>query len=317
MTSFQEDVQIVGQSDVPQLTVRGAPTQSEPLQVWEDDAGNDLAKLAADGRLQVGDDLGVGAPHALVEANANVDPHNDSILQGVQSRGVFQGGVQVIDEAHSWAFHKMTLQGSQGVQSIQSAVRGDILQQNSGVNTLAELRGGDFSATNETGTAANPVGKAVGVQGAVVNDPDAAEADLAIGAAVVGAIQNANGGHIGEAIMFEGHPVVNAGTIDTLIGVRIPDLTQATQNYALQTGQGVVQFGDQMELAELTPSGNAPANHVMLYANAGKVFARNSSGTDYDLTESVGAATDFSVLQSDDNGDLLTDGNGDVLLDVA
>jgi len=46
--TYTEDVVIDGSSDVTQLTVQGHSAQTEPLQIWEDSAGTDLAQVAED-----------------------------------------------------------------------------------------------------------------------------------------------------------------------------------------------------------------------------------------------------------------------------
>jgi hypothetical protein len=67
-TKFTDAVEIEGSQDTTQLKIQDHTSQTEPLQSWEDRSGNTLSRITGDSRLQVGDDLGMEIPDALIEA---------------------------------------------------------------------------------------------------------------------------------------------------------------------------------------------------------------------------------------------------------
>lgn len=64
--TFNENVKIRGNQDVPQLLVQGSFTQNEPLQIWETNTG--------DGRFQIGS----FSSGAMSTTKALVEGHRDA-----------------------------------------------------------------------------------------------------------------------------------------------------------------------------------------------------------------------------------------------
>ncbi len=238
-TQFGNAVLIDGSEDVTQLEVRGHSAQSEPLQTWTDAVGDVLARLSAEGRLQLGEP-GSGALAALLEANRQLTLPADDPEHGLQSRGEVTG--QVTD-ALAWVLHELELLGTGGVYSLQAALRSRLAHRNSGDSSQAELRAGDFEVVNAEG----PVAQATGLHAAASNESSAL-LDKAVG--VEATIHNELNGDIDEAAAFAVAPPTNDGVIDTLIGLQIPDLDHGTANYAIHTGDGLVHLGDVVELSE-------------------------------------------------------------------
>ena len=279
--TYSDDVEILGSQDEVQLVVRGNTVQSEALQQWQNDAATALAEVTEDGRLRVGGDLAVSAPSALVEANLDLVP-SDTIKQGWQSRGSITGA---LTEAVTWILHELRLLGTGGVSGLYTAMRSHLTHSNSGDSSNAELRAGDFQATNTSGSAPTPVGQLTGVHGAANNDPSA-YLSTAIG--VEATISNGTGGDITDAAAFEVAAPINTGTIDNLYGLRIPDMTAGgTSNHAIETGLGTVHLGDVLELkAQAETPSETPATDVMsVYPKTdGKLYIKNDSGVEFDLT---------------------------------
>ncbi len=310
-TQYENAVLIDGSEDVTQLEVRGHTTQSEALQTWTDGSGNVLARLTAEGYLQLGEP-GSGAPAALLEAIRQLNLSVDDPEHGLQTRGEVTG--QVLD-ALTWVLHELELLGTGGVHSLQAALRSRLAHRNSGDSSQAELRAGDFEVVNAEG----PVAQATGLHAAASNESSAL-LDKAVG--VEATIHNELNGDIDEAAAFSVAPPTNDGVIDTLIGLQVPDLDQGTANYAIHTGVGLVHLGDVVELIEQATTPANPASGIMrLYPKSDqKLYALDSSGNEYDLT---GGLTSLPVHTHQDaaNGGKLTAAainstgasNGDVL----
>lgn len=256
-------LQVEGSEDTTQLEVRGSATQTEPLQEWQDASGEAVARLGADGRMQVGD-LDLDTPDALVEANEAVTLPTDRPLRGIQSLGQISG---VISDAIAWAAYELQLLGSGGVSGLHAALRAVLTLNNSGGAVDAEVRAGDFEVIN----ASDPVGKVVGVSSAITNE---------------------SGGTITEAVAFSVEEPVNqgeTGSIGTLVGLDVPDLDQADENFAIRTGKGQVRLGDFMEMEQLDTAPGGSSGVVRVYPKTdGKLYARAPNGTEYDLTASTG-----------------------------
>lgn len=285
--TFNDDVIIDGTEDEVQLTVQGYDTQTEALQEWQDYNGNPLARITADGRFQSGD-LPLTTPDALIEAHR--DEPSSLPQRGIHSLGKIAG---VITTAIAWMVGELELVGTAAISSIQTAVRGRLTHSSTGDSSNAELRAGDFESINQSGTSGTPVGTAVGVQATVDNQQNAY---LTKASGIVAQIQNATGADIETAVALEVAPPVNNGTIDTLIGLDIPDINEGTDNYALRTGDGVVHVGDVMELAQLASDPANKADVVQFYGKGDKIFAKapDPDNTVYDLT---GGGSSASVMQ--------------------
>ncbi|MEO8394457.1 MAG: hypothetical protein ABI700_15800, partial [Chloroflexota bacterium] len=240
--TFNEEVVIAGSADVTQLQVQGYTMQTEPLQSWEDSAGGPLAQMTGDGKFQIGD-LGLSTPDALIEASADLTSASAKPKRGLHAFGRFTGA---LSDALTWAVQVLELTGTGGVSTLQTALRAEIMNQNTGTVTSAEFRAGDFQAVNEAGGSDNAVQQITAVRGAVSNGASAYTA-RAIG--VEATITNDTDGSITEAAAFAVAAPTNNGELETLYGLLIPDLDEGTNNFALYTGAGVVHLGDHQELA--------------------------------------------------------------------
>lgn len=255
-------LEVDGREDTTQLMVQGHTTQSQPLQAWQNAGGIPLAQMAGDGRLQLGD-LGLETDDALLEANADIVLPSIRPQRGWHSLGRITG---TLANAVAWIVHELELLGSGGVSGIHTALRAKLRLNNSGGASLADIRAGEFEISNS----ANPVGKASGV---------------------IAILTNLSGGNLTDAAAFRVAAPINQGTMTTLIGLDIPDLTQATQNYAIRTGTGRVSLGDFIEIKQLTASPGAATGVVRVYPKTdGKLYAKRPDGTEYDLTSGGDAA---------------------------
>jgi hypothetical protein len=274
-TTHTDNVLIDGSRDITQLQVEGHSTQNQPLQTWQANGATPVAHVAKDGRLQTGS-LGLGTPDALVEANLDNVTQASLPKRGVQSLGKLTGA---LDSAIAWAVHELELLGTGGVSALQTALRAKVTHQNSGSSGSAELRAGDFQAVNQTGTVGTPVGRATGVRGTASNTPlVSGTAYLAKAIGVEATVTNDASGTVTDAAAFEVAPPTNGGTITTLYGVRIPNLTQGQTNYALHTGQGLNRLGDQLNVV-----GSADRQQLLVKANSTQTTPlaefQNTSGT--------------------------------------
>lgn len=235
ITHFTDAVEIEGSQDTTQLKVQGHSSQTEPLQSWEDSAGSPLSHITADGRLLVGDDPGLEAPDALVEA------HRDITSVSVPQRALNTLGrvTGALGTAVQWVVHELELRGTGGISGLHTALRSRLIHADTGDSSDSELRAGDFETINQTGTTSERVGKAVALSAAVTNQ---AGAHLNTATGVEISLQNGDGGSISEAY-----------------GLKINDLnpSTATNSYALHTGTGVVRFGDAVAINKDQPHASA------------------------------------------------------------
>jgi hypothetical protein len=298
-TTHTDNVLIDGSRDITQLQVEGHSTQNQPLQTWQANGATPVAHVAKDGRLQTGT-LGLGTPDALVEANLDNTTQPALPKRGVQSLGKLTGALA---SAIDWAVHELELLGTGGVSALITAVRARVTHKNSGSSGSAELRAADFQALNQTGTVGTPVGRVTGVRGTASNTPlVSGTAYLAKAIGVEATVTNDASGTVTEAAAFEVAPPTNSGTITTLYGVRVPDLTQGQTNYAIHTAQGLAHFGDAQEVKVFAsaPTGNPPSNFVKVYpklvTGAPHLFAKDSTGTEYDMSGSGGDISTAAIL---------------------
>ena len=283
--TYTEEVVIDGSSDVTQLTVQGHSAQTEPLQIWEDSAGTDLAQVAEDGRLQIGD-IGLSTDDALVEAHR--DSGSSLPKRGLHSLGKISG---TLSSVIAWAVAELELLGTGGVSALHQALRVKLTNQNSGDSPNADLRAGDFEAVNQGGSLQTPVGQATGIQATVSNDDSAYLAD-AVGVGV--AINDGAGGAITNAY-----------------GVKVEDVDQgATSNYALHTGKGTVHLGDYLEMEVPGSVPGTPATDQMrIYPKSdGKLYAKNDNGDEFDLTAPPANASEDGLFYAYDGAGGLTVG---------
>ena len=235
-TTFTDNVLVEGSRDIPQLAVQGAPTQSQPLQTWLDSAGTTQAAVTAEGRLELGNNQGPSAPHeAYLQINQDLSLPTTSPTSAWYTLGRLSG---TVTSPQIWASHELQLVGTGAVSGTQTTLRATLTHSNTGSATNAELRAAEYQ-TVVSGASAQ---QATAIRTAVVNG---AGASLTKAVGLELALTNA--GSLTEAALLALAPPVNSGTIGTLYGLYLPDLTQGTTNYALVTGAGTVKLGDALE----------------------------------------------------------------------
>src|SRR5258708_3411076 len=170
MTQNFNDVQITGITDTTQLGVKANTTQTQPLQSWQDNAANTLAQVTGAGHLELGNNLGVGAPHdAFIQANSNLTLPT-SITSVWHTLGTLTGA---LSGAVVWVVHELQLLGTGGVSGLQSALRTKLTHANTGNSTSAELRAADIQSINQSGVNGTPVGKVAGLRATASNQANA------------------------------------------------------------------------------------------------------------------------------------------------
>jgi len=314
-TNFTDDIVIQGSQDIAQLQVKASSTQTQPLQNWQDNSSNLLVQVTSDGKLQLGDPGLVSIPTALIEANQSVTLPSPKPQRGWHSIGKFSGP---ITSPLTWVVNELRLLATGGLSGLHVGQRSQLTVDSSTVNaTGAELRAGDFMVSNAAGISGNAVGKATGSRSTASN---ATSAYLTTAVGVEGAISNDTSGNVAQANVFSAIVPVNngvftnlaafnmaalpamTGTIGTLYGLQLPDLTQGTiANYALYTGKGIAHLGDLLETPLLSskPSGIPPANFVRLYAKLNgatpQLYALNNAGVESQLGSSTGTVTSIGL----------------------
>ena len=287
MTQFQDDVQIDGNlrvgdsldpisskvevlgdnASMPQMTVRGAVSQAQPLQVWEDSSETTLLEVTEDGRFKVGDDQALQAEAALIEVYRE-GASTSKPQRGINTLGTVEGAQS---NPVDWVAHELELSGNAAISSIHSAVRGQLTHQNAGDSSGATLRGGDFQVVNEVGASGTPVGQAVGLHAGVSNEAGA-YLDTAIGIDVK--LVNAED--------------VNT-VIDTAIGIEVADVDQGdTDNFAIRTGLGTVLVGDKLEvLGDVVLTKNPGVGKVLTSDANGNATWEDATGGSMELIASI------------------------------
>jgi hypothetical protein len=287
-TNYDDNVVITGSRDIDQLKVKGNGTQTNPLQSWENSAGVVQAQVKADGRFQVSD------------TNLAPDINRDSLIEAHRSqtstarpkRGLHSLGqvADTLDSIVQWIVQELELFGSNGVKALHMALRVKLTNSNIGIapgnNAGSDLRAGDFEVINNGGSVGSPIDTVTGIQTAITNNS--------------GAVVNTA---YGLRVKLN-----NPGTI--------------TNPYALYTDQGIVHFGDSVEVQiPLTSPGTPPTDIVRLYPKAdGKLYAKNWVGTEYDLTSGSGGGSvskqfeiDFGALGTRSKVFTITDTDVNVL----
>lgn len=201
------NVEIEGGEDTTQLNVKGHSTQTDPLQTWQDDAGNTLSQVTAEGHLKVGDDA---------TDDAMIEVHRTSADTSQPKRGLNVAGSVAVENSDlvNWSAHEI------------------------------EIAGDGANAT-----------EVVALRASVTKDPAA------------------------------------TSTVDTAVGVDVPNVTGGTENYAIRTGQGMTHLGDVLEMKAQTSDPAAPtADEVRVYPKADptdgnkiKLYAKTNTD-EYDLT---------------------------------
>jgi len=97
-----------------------------------------------------------------------------------------------------------------------------------------------------------------------------------------------------------------AGTIGTTYGILIDDLTKASTNYAIKTGQGLVEIGDDTEILGTLKVGNSP-NYA--YIEPDGTFRLTGSATAWDDLRVDGLSTRVGVVAPTDETGFRGDNN--------
>lgn len=164
--TFIQDVLIDGNQDTEQLRVQGNTQQTEPLQTWEDSAGSVLAQVTGDGRLQVGDNLGMATPDALLEAH-RAEASTAKPARGIHSLGQIGG---TLNNLVQWMAGELEVHGSEAINALHTTLRIRASNLNTGTPTAnAELRAADIEVFNDASAGAATLPKATGLQVAVTN----------------------------------------------------------------------------------------------------------------------------------------------------
>lgn len=243
-------LEVIGQRDDPQLTVQAHTTQTEPLQRWLNSAGDNLAVVTGDGRMQIGSfDLG----GAMATDDSLLEAHRDesSLLpkRALHLLGRISGA---LSDAVSWVVQELELLGSGGVSGIHTALRARLTFDNSGDSDMAELRAGDFEVINQAGSSGTPVGQATALRAVVTND---------------------SGAYLSEAV----------GVAITISGSDIDDA------YAIHATGGMIRTDAALMLPVLgsAPSVNPPSGFLKVYfkldAGNPKLYAKDSAGTEHTI----------------------------------
>lgn len=266
-TQFMDAVEIQGSQDTTQLRVQAYSAQGEPLQTWEDDSGDILAQVTGDGRVQIGDDVGLSTSDALVEA------HRDSAStlpeRAFHAFGRVAGSVNGVIQ---WIVHELEIVGSNPLSGLYNTLRVRLRMASDAQASDVSLVVADIEALNETGSPSNPVGQVVGVK-AIVSNGAQGYIDEAVGVQV--AFNNDN-------------PDTQDAPIQTAYGLRVGSIIPGMVNYAIHTQLGRIHLGDVVELRHLTPENTPPSNTTWMYARAdGGVYIRDALGVEVKLAESV------------------------------
>lgn len=250
--TFNESVLIDGSDDATQLRVQGHSTQNASLQTWESSASDVLAQVTSDGRLQFGDDLGFASPDALIEAH-RAETSTSKPKRGFHAHGRVSDALNNITQ---WIVQELEVRGTSSISAVQTALRVGASNKNTGTPASGEIRAADLEVIHEPASAAT-LPRATGLHVGVTNTSG-------------NTIQEAKGLHVA---------MVNQGTITT--------------PYAIFTeGAGVTHLDDYLEMKRPTATPGTPAtDYVRVYAKSdGKLYAKNWSGTEYDLTSAGGVS---------------------------
>jgi hypothetical protein len=265
---FNTPVEINGSTDDVQLRVKSSLTQTVPLQSWETDDGDAVARVQPDGRIQSGSlDTGAGATD---DAQIEVYRHEDSLQprRGLNISGAIKDTLSAVTH---WSVHELFLKGTAGVRALHSALRVRLVNQNSGTpNDNGELRASDVELLNEGGSSGDPIPVATGVHIHVGNGASG-YIDQAYGLRV--AVSDLNAGGIADA-------------------------------YAVHATGAKTRLADVLELhGERTAAPDAEEQVAKIYVKAdGKLYARLESGNEYLLSSALTPTTpddDGKFLRSD------------------
>lgn len=254
-------LEIVNQQDKEALKVQGFTTQNQPLQTWRDSAGGTLAQVTGDGRFLVGDDVGLASPDALIEAH-RAETSTSKPKRGFHSLGRVSGALATLVQ---WIVQELELRGSNNIDALHTALRVRLSNFNTGTpQSNAELRAADVEIIQDATAAAAALPKATGLQVAVTN---------------------ASGKTITDAVALR-LKLNNAGTI--------------TNPYAIYSeGPGITHLESFLEIKQSAAPVTPATDFMRLYPKSdGRLYAKNWSGTEYDLTGGGGGSSiSFAVIE--------------------
>lgn len=158
---INDNLTVNGDSDETQVTVKGHSTQNEALQSWQDNAGNTLAEVTGDGRVQVGDEPPMGTPDAMLEV------HRDATSTAKPKRGIATNGEiqDATDDSIAWSASEVMLSGdntdvnrASGLRVGASKVGNGTLDEAVGLE-VNDITGGTDNYAIRTGQGAVRVGE--------------------------------------------------------------------------------------------------------------------------------------------------------------
>lgn len=162
-TTFTDNVLVDGSQDIKQLRVQGHTTQNQPLQTWENSAGNTVAQVTGDGRLIVGDDV---TPDSLFEAH-RLDTSTSKPTRGIHSLGQVTGTLNALVQ---WIVGELELTGASAISALHTALRIRASNKSTVAGSAgAEVRGADIEVINDTLANAAAFPKATGMQVTLTN----------------------------------------------------------------------------------------------------------------------------------------------------
>src|SRR4051794_10759139 len=105
--TFNEQVEVLGSADAIQLKVKGHSTQNQPLQSWQDNAGNVGGEVTGNKRLQFGNEAAGTTDGAIMEVNHAISGSTlTPVTGGWHSLGRITGAlVSVV----TWVIHELRL----------------------------------------------------------------------------------------------------------------------------------------------------------------------------------------------------------------
>jgi len=171
--TFTDAVEIIGSEDVTQLTVQGDAGQTAPLQTWQDDSTDELARVTGDGRLQIGSFSG----GSMATDESLIEGYRDEADTSKPKRGLhLKGGITgTLSSIVTWVMQELVLKGTAGISALHTALRVKLRNENTvatGTMTGAELRAADIEVINAGGAsgANKSVPEMTALRVAVVNE---------------------------------------------------------------------------------------------------------------------------------------------------
>lgn len=159
--TYTDNVYIEGSRDITQLAVEEHVIQDDPLQVWKSDSANEtLAEVKGKGTFQIGDDLDLDTPEALITV-PRADTPGTKPTRGFHSLGRIAGA---LSEVLSWSVHELEALRTGVISAVLSALQARITYNNAADSSSAgELRAADV----EAGLAQGQVKSLTGLRAAI------------------------------------------------------------------------------------------------------------------------------------------------------